>query len=183
MSLLPVAYLAWPRNHGEDGCRATLHRLNQLAIHRGQGDENKMKPWVRCPTPLSRAVICGVRPATSLPPSVLLNARHSSDFRRFDACPRPFRSRALSRHAVSLLWPRACRDWVNRRQQVRCATYQTTNTGPQGGPNLPFNEEEGEGGGDGKKGAKEKDGEGWGLTAFKMFESALTTFASIAILG
>lgn len=68
---------------------------------------------------------------------------------------------------------------------MRCATYQTTNAGPQGGPNLPFNDEEAEEQGDGKKGekGKGKGEEGWGSTAFKMFESALTTFASIAILG
>ncbi|KAI9692524.1 MAG: hypothetical protein M1822_006755 [Bathelium mastoideum] len=72
----------------------------------------------------------------------------------------------------------------------RCyATLQTTNAGPQGGPNLPFNEEDsednertGEGKGKGKGGGKGQR-EGWRGTAFKMGESALTTAASIAILG
>ena len=66
---------------------------------------------------------------------------------------------------------------------MRYATYQTSNAGGvQGGSNLPFNEEESdEGRRKGKSGPGEK--EGWGPTAFKMFESAMTTFASIAVLG
>ena len=68
--------------------------------------------------------------------------------------------------------------------QRRFATYQTANLGPQGGSNLPFNDEEDGESGEGKgKGKRDEKSEGWRGTAFKMGESALTTFASIAILG
>ncbi|KAL9069959.1 MAG: hypothetical protein Q9157_005975 [Trypethelium eluteriae] len=142
-----------------------------------------MKSWLGSSAPLS------LSSTRSLPPPaqcLCIRAIHIS----FNPTPsgRFSSSHSSSSRLIQSRRPWICNDCAKRRAQVRWATLQTTNAGPQGGPNLPFNDEEGEENGrskNEKKGGKGKQNgdDGWGPTAFKMFESALTTFASIAILG
>lgn len=54
--------------------------------------------------------------------------------------------------------------------------------GPGAGPQLPGQPDE-EAESNDKKGAHEGPKDGWGPTIFKMFESAMTTLASVAVLG
>ncbi|KAI9692717.1 MAG: hypothetical protein M1820_009422 [Bogoriella megaspora] len=83
----------------------------------------------------------------------------------------------LKQHQTQLAPLQGFQSQISCLNQRRWGSVQTTNTGPQGGPNLPVQEDAEET----KSGKTGQDG--WGPTLFKMFESALTTAASIGILG